>query len=136
MLVRTEGIITQLVFEHALRIRMKAEVPETSASRPASTEPTETDADSPDVSADGSEAGDETLVGSSTGARSASQGSSTTVKGKSKSKKTPSVAESTESKTHADGSSKADNLVGRINNLITTDLNNIVDGRDFLMLGE
>jgi len=27
-LVRTEGIITQLIFEHALRIRVKAETPE------------------------------------------------------------------------------------------------------------
>lgn len=30
--------------------------------------------------------------------------------------------------------SSAGNLVGRINNLVTTDLNNIVDGRDFLMI--
>jgi hypothetical protein len=29
----------------------------------------------------------------------------------------------------------ADNLVGKINNLVTTDLGNLVDGRDFLFLG-
>jgi len=29
---------------------------------------------------------------------------------------------------------KGKNLVGKINNLVSTDLNNIVDGRDFLMI--
>lgn len=29
-----------------------------------------------------------------------------------------------------------DNFIGRINNLITSDLDNIVNGRDFLFLGE
>jgi hypothetical protein len=29
---------------------------------------------------------------------------------------------------------KGGNLVGRINNLVSTDLNNIIDGRDFLMV--
>jgi len=30
--------------------------------------------------------------------------------------------------------SSAENILGKINNLVTTDLNNIVDGRDFLMI--
>jgi hypothetical protein len=30
--------------------------------------------------------------------------------------------------------SSADNLVGKINNLVTTDLGNITDGRDFLLV--
>lgn len=36
------------------------------------------------------------------------------------------------------GSSSEDqtkNLVGKLNNLVSTDLNNIVEGRDFLMIG-
>ncbi|EIN13416.1 P-loop containing nucleoside triphosphate hydrolase protein [Punctularia strigosozonata HHB-11173 SS5] len=136
MLVRTEGIITQLVFEHALRTRMKAEVAESSDSPSTSKAPSVADTESNEGSIDGTESGDETLQGSSTGDRNASQSSSKNANAKGKGK-TPSIAESTkstDSKTHADGSSKADNLVGRINNLITTDLNNIVDGRDFLML--
>ena len=32
--------------------------------------------------------------------------------------------------------SSTDNLVGKLNNLITTDLQNIVDGRDFPMLSK
>ncbi|KZT13899.1 hypothetical protein NEOLEDRAFT_1125841, partial [Neolentinus lepideus HHB14362 ss-1] len=65
-LVRTEGIITQLVFEHALRVRMKAET--------ASEEGKSTD------------------------------------------------------------NTAASSLVGKINNLVTTDLGNLCDGRDFLVV--
>ena len=38
-------------------------------------------------------------------------------------------------KARADTSAKANNVVGKINNLVTTDLANLVDGRDFLYLG-
>ncbi|KAF9449105.1 multidrug resistance-associated ABC transporter [Macrolepiota fuliginosa MF-IS2] len=69
MLVHTEGLLTQLVFEHSLRIRMKAEA------------------------SDGSE------------------------------------NPTSETKTV-----KADNLVGKINNLVTTDMVNVVEARDFLFL--
>ena len=31
--------------------------------------------------------------------------------------------------------SSTDNLIGKLNNLVTTDLQNIVEGRDFVMLG-
>ncbi len=34
----------------------------------------------------------------------------------------------------ADGDARAKNLVGRINNLVTTDLSNIADSRDFMRL--
>lgn len=33
-------------------------------------------------------------------------------------------------------SSNTDNLVGKLNNLVTTDLGNIVEGRDFLLLSK
>ncbi|PPQ75643.1 hypothetical protein CVT26_001623, partial [Gymnopilus dilepis] len=68
VLVRTEGLITQLVFEHSLRIRLKAQP-----------------------------AGDSDVEGK---ARKAS-----------------------------------DNLTGRIHNLVTTDLGNLVRGKDFLFIG-
>jgi hypothetical protein len=109
-LVRTEGIITQLIFDHALRVRMKAEV----ADGPASTTPAESVATTPDTASiadttgtNGDDSGDETL-----GASSATVSTSTPKK-----PQTPSVEDD---KTHADGSSKADNLIGKINNLVTT----------------
>ncbi|KAG1716785.1 hypothetical protein ID866_383 [Astraeus odoratus] len=120
-IVRSECIITQLIFEHALRIRMKAELPDTGngAIQSAVTTP-----DSASV-ADSS-----TVVGSSredipddeqlTAASTSSVG---TTKQKGKDEvigKKPS--------------SSADNLVGKINNLVTTDLGNIVDGRDLLLI--
>ncbi|KAF9449128.1 multidrug resistance-associated ABC transporter [Macrolepiota fuliginosa MF-IS2] len=69
MLVQTEGLLTQLIFEHSLRLRMKAEA-----------------SDRPDQPTNGST------------------------------------------------TRKADNLVGKINNLVTTDTTNIVDARDFLFV--
>lgn len=35
----------------------------------------------------------------------------------------------------SDNSTKSSNLVGKMNNLVSTDLENLVDGRDFLLLG-
>lgn len=131
MMVRAEAMVTQLVFEHALRVRMKAEVPDAASQEPA--QPAD------DSDSDGSV--DETLRGNVSEAESATtnvpangeSNGSPTKKGK---KKAPSVTSTETSRTHADGSSKADNLVGRINNLITTDLGNLIDGRDFLLIGE
>ena len=71
VLVRTEALLTALLFDHSLRIRLKAET--------------------------------------ETGADKASDGD-------------------------ADESSKS-NLVGRINNLVTSDLDSIGEGREFLSLG-
>jgi hypothetical protein len=76
MLVHTEGLLTQLIFEHSLRVRMKAEI-----------------SDRPDKSASASA-----------------------------------------SLRHEHRQPKADNLVGKINNLVTTDLVNAIDARDFLFL--
>ncbi|KAF9564153.1 multidrug resistance-associated ABC transporter [Agrocybe pediades] len=83
--VRTEGIITQLIFEHSLRIRLKAD----------------------------SEATGNDSQGNLSGA----------------------VA----SVTHADLRERTktvpnSNLFGKINNLVTSDLQNITEGRDFLVL--
>jgi hypothetical protein len=74
-----------------------------------------------DESIDGS--GDETLQTSSATISMASA-----KKGKQKAQDSKEESESS-SKKH----SSADNLVGKINNLVTTDLNNITEGRDFLM---
>jgi hypothetical protein len=67
---------------------------------------------------------DETLHGSSS---SSSVGSSAPNKGKGKATKLPKQADEDQ---HFSG----DNLVGKINNLVTTDLANIVEARDFLVV--
>ncbi|KII93466.1 hypothetical protein PLICRDRAFT_35686 [Plicaturopsis crispa FD-325 SS-3] len=122
-LVRAEAIITQLVFEHALRIRMKAETPESSSSSPNT--PVATTPDSSSIAEgsteDGTGSADDTLRASS------SSDASAVNKGKQKSIEAPTPA--------ADAKpANTDNLVGKINNLVSTDLDNIVDARDFLFV--
>ncbi|TBU23091.1 hypothetical protein BD311DRAFT_811015 [Dichomitus squalens] len=112
MLVRCKAIITQLIFDHSLRIRMKAETMDTPAPSRATTAaqtpdnvsiagPDPTEADAGSTSSSGSE--DETT-------------------------KTKEAAPEPKELT------PTGNLIGRINNLASTDLNNLVDGRDFLFV--
>ncbi|KAF9017850.1 hypothetical protein BDZ89DRAFT_1094212 [Hymenopellis radicata] len=138
LLVRCEAIITELVFEHALRIRMKAEAHSTTStpSTPseASAPATPGDVTPPDAerATDGSTDTEATLhsPASSEGdthSRDATLGdSSASVKSTDDSKK--------EKETTAPVDPEAKNLVGKINNLVTTDLSNIVDSRDFIRL--
>lgn len=72
ILVRTEGIMTHLLFEHSLRIRLKAEAADPSTTDPAAVR---------------------------------------------------------------DDEKKSRNMTGKINNLVTSDLNNLARGRDFSELG-
>lgn len=125
-LVRCEGIITQLVFEHALRIRMKAQT-----SSDSSTPITSTVTPTPDTASTSSrsesDAGTDgaTLDGHGEESSRASIETDTT-KGK----------DTASSSADPKSTSSTDNLVGRLNNLVTTDLQNIVEGRDFVMLSE
>ncbi|KAF8845471.1 hypothetical protein BDN67DRAFT_993677 [Paxillus ammoniavirescens] len=123
-IVRTECIVTQLLFEHALRIRMKAETPE----NVKSAESTISTPDSASIAE--SNTAVEASSASSDGAHSNSTSTlgSATAKGKQKAKDEADDAEAKKS------TSSADNLVGKINNLVTTDLGNITDGRDFLLV--
>ena len=66
--------------------------------------------------------GENTSETSSSGVKSSSS-----VKGKSKPSEIPEASK------HS-GSSGSSNLIGKINNLVTTDLENIVDSRDFLLV--
>ncbi|KDQ56808.1 hypothetical protein JAAARDRAFT_36283 [Jaapia argillacea MUCL 33604] len=145
-LVRTEGIITQLVFEHALRIRMKAEVnPSDSTASAASSTPS-TAVHTPDSASIAEVEHEPSPSGSgddntSTTARDPSVASTATAKGKDKQKgkeaDKESIASSKSKKDkekEKDDGGKGSNLVGKINNLVTTDLGNLVDGRDFLWL--
>ncbi|KAH8986098.1 hypothetical protein EDB92DRAFT_1818411 [Lactarius akahatsu] len=125
--VRVTAIITQLVFEHALRIRLKAETSLYPESTPTATPEVGSEDTTPDsgsvveiniVSEDAGGSGKETRSEQSTIAASSSKG---------------------ERKAEASGSDRDEagglsNLVGKMNNLVSTDLENIVDGRDFLLL--
>jgi hypothetical protein len=115
---------------------MKAELPDdgkkSGESTASSTAPSTPDSASvvgsstaaADESTDGS--GDETLQASAE-----TVSISSTRKGKQKSQDVKEELDNS-SKKH----SSADNLVGKINNLVTTDLSNVTDGRDFLMVGK
>ncbi|KAH7337951.1 P-loop containing nucleoside triphosphate hydrolase protein [Rhizoctonia solani] len=106
-IVRAEAIITQILFEHSLRIRMIAAVAnKTSGTSNIATERTTTEqgAEGSDHTADTSEA--QTVVACE---------SSATTKGNKQDDEEP-------------------NLIGEINNLMSTDLGNIVDGRNFVFL--
>ncbi|KAL4068375.1 hypothetical protein V8B97DRAFT_1975301 [Scleroderma yunnanense] len=125
LIVRTECIITQLIFEHALRIRMKAELPDTDkgalpsiATVPNNTSIAESSTiveSSPEESPD-----EDQSSAVSTIASSAAPGSQRDL----------AKQDTADNKPR----SSAVNLVGKINNLVTTDLNSIVEGRDFLMI--
>ena len=132
-LVRTEGLLTQLVFEHSLRIRLKAEVSNekieednlhvTGNQDSASvTEGTSVDSNS----------GERTSQSSRTVSQDSSSDSQSTSNGPVKGKD-PSTLKS-DTKPATKDKKEAQNLIGKINNLVTTDLGNIVDGRDFLMI--
>lgn len=140
--MRAEAIIVQLVFEHSLRIRMKAETTNSGSSPAESLSAIPLTPDSESMTEDhttdeasGSSAGDETtMVDGSRDAilldsSASTSSSSSAAKQKAvapKEVKTEAAAKPSE----ADGS----NLVGKINNLVTTDLGNIIDARDFLFI--
>ena len=126
-------MLTQLVFEHSLRIRLKAE---------ASNEETEDDnltvigtqdsasvveSTSVDTNSMAGETGSQSSQASSPIPREDSRGDSqSTSNGPVKAK---------DSSTSATKDKKEpQNLIGKINNLVTADLGNIVEGRDFLMI--
>ncbi|KAL4069345.1 P-loop containing nucleoside triphosphate hydrolase protein [Scleroderma citrinum] len=120
-IVRTECIITQLIFEHALRIRMKAELPDTDESLPQSK------ATSPDGTS---------IAESSTIVESSREGTPDAVSTTASSFAMGKPKDKGKQGDNADRKSRssADNLVGKINNLVTTDLSNLVEGRDFLLI--
>ncbi|KIP05211.1 hypothetical protein PHLGIDRAFT_534835 [Phlebiopsis gigantea 11061_1 CR5-6] len=115
-LARTQAIFTSLIFDHALRIRFKAEAPgnsdvgETPAVRSSS--PTDSGADTDTVAtADASVSEAATVVA-------------------------PASEQAKDDKKDTDekGAEKNENLVGKLNNLVTSDLENITEGRDFLFI--
>ncbi|KAI0066584.1 hypothetical protein BV25DRAFT_1868241 [Artomyces pyxidatus] len=126
LLNRADGFLTHLLFEHALRIRMKAETKENQT--------TPDDASEATVTPDGASAAE----GSSVTAREASptynqSQNGKTADGKGKHKAKAKVSKKPEPDP-APAGPKASNLVGKINNLVTADIANILEGRDFLFV--
>lgn len=147
-LVRVEAIVTSLVFDHALRIRHKAETQSGHAGdlvKPYEFASGSEDNDNEDINNNGTsidDAGDSdesTAVDTSQGARSRSDtvasGSTSTPNAPNVSAKLKDDAQRKSDKAGASPASKGDNLAGKINNLVTSDLDNITNGRDFLFLG-
>ena len=132
MLVRCEAIITQLVFDHSLRIRMKAETtesPSPSRATTAAQTPDNASIAEPEPEHEEGASGSQSSEDGTTGRASTLSGA--TVKGKEPAKK----GEEDKEKEKKPESAGSGNLIGKINNLVTTDLANIIDGRDFLFLG-
>ncbi|KAJ7185322.1 multidrug resistance-associated ABC transporter [Mycena filopes] len=98
IMVRTESIITQLVFAHSLRIRVKSET----------------------TAADGADSVRTTAASSDDGTATAQASIKSAASKKPLPTKEPKKSD--------------DNLVAKIMNLVTTDLGNIVDNRDFLFI--
>ncbi|KAI0932659.1 hypothetical protein AcW1_000282 [Taiwanofungus camphoratus] len=136
MLVQVQGIITQLIFDHALRIRVKAEASETPAPSTVSTAvPTPDNASIIEASGSQDPHRSPTTSEEDSDTAHASTADASSTKGKQKPKL---VSESGDSKKPVEkpaaGGSQGGNLVGKINNLVTTDLQNIINGRDFLYI--
>lgn len=127
--MRASAIITQLVFEHALRIRVKAESSSSPRTTPAVTPEVRSEATTPD---NVSVADD--IVPETAGGNGEENGQSTTLLSI-KAKQQEEFPESQASDDDNEDPGKASNLVGKMNNLVSTDLENIIEGRDFLLLG-
>jgi len=143
VLAHTQSLITQLVFEHSLRIRFVAEERGDDENDPQRKEQDPTNnSESGSVDGSGNDDGTDaeeasTTASSSQTAVSNDTASSTTAtlsnskKGKGKETHSSILPEK---KPKKDAVKKDSNLIGKINNLVTTDLGNIGDARDFLYL--
>ncbi|KAF9483590.1 hypothetical protein BDN70DRAFT_990288 [Pholiota conissans] len=147
VLALCEILVTELVFEHSLRIRLKADASRKTESRmstgdtcradsPGSKSSENAAASSPADNSEDSSIVDREASTTSDGPtivrRDPSTSTSTlTLKGtvKAKGKQNAMAPPAEDSKKKSDG-----NLVGKINNLVTSDLNNITGARDFLWL--
>ncbi|KAJ7485533.1 P-loop containing nucleoside triphosphate hydrolase protein [Mycena latifolia] len=110
ILVQVEGMLTELIFEHALRVRVKAHNPDG-------------DVNKDEASSDDSGSNDGTLNPSDTQSVASSETAQGTPSTTSKDPKRPAASVE---------SSSVD--VGKISNLVTTDLRNVTNMSDFLML--
>ncbi|KZT53818.1 hypothetical protein CALCODRAFT_486059 [Calocera cornea HHB12733] len=137
MIVQCESILVQLIFQHSLKIRLKDDPPSSSSSTTGTTaqtpDPEIIEQIEPIADADATSATTENFTTESVtavGTESSEQGSpSPKDKGKKKDTAAPVVEEK-----KGEEKEKSSHLVGKINNLIGTDLGNLVEGRDFLFV--
>lgn len=133
-MVAIQAVVTQIIFDHALRIKLKSD---------AQNEPERTkDVDTPDIRSivGGSEttvAAEETESGYREEApeSSDSRGDGGTETPRSAGASSASVKEDTKQKSGKDKDKDA-NMIGRINNLITTDLTSLESGQSLFLVGE
>ncbi|PIL29356.1 ATP-binding cassette transporter [Ganoderma sinense ZZ0214-1] len=126
--VRIQAIVTELVFEHALRIRMKAETADASKS-------SNTAVVTPDTASQAGETGEgegseDSQSSTDAPAHSAISSLGTTiasssVKGKGRAAPEDSSRKTAEGTNSVEDKKDSKNLVGRINNLVTSDLNSL-----------
>ncbi|EMD41584.1 hypothetical protein CERSUDRAFT_110134 [Gelatoporia subvermispora B] len=112
--VRIQAIITSLVFDHALRIRVKADEDKSTGSVGPSASTTPDTASVVESTLDSASSEEETVRASSVGAESSGK--------KQKKDEKPDGAPEGE---------KSKNLVGRLNNLVTVDAEKITNANDF-----
>ena len=143
-LVRTEAIITNLVFDHSLRVRLKAETgakEEGPGSTPSSASASDTQGSNTPEDGSTHEDDDEETVHSrgattTSSATVATSTTATTVVVPQAAGKSTDTAKTASKEPEKDAQKKKDNFLGKVNNLVTSDLDNIVSGRDFLFLSK
>lgn len=130
--MRVQAIITELVFEHALRVRMKAETSDTALSSSISTAAATPD-NASQVGTDGPQGDEDSSERSGSAAYSQAASSSTaggpsttnSTKGKGKVSSKPETGKGAASVSSNDtGKGGNKHLIGRINNLVSSDLAN------------
>ncbi|XP_006463829.1 hypothetical protein AGABI2DRAFT_187296 [Agaricus bisporus var. bisporus H97] len=133
--VRCEAIITQLVFEHSLRIRLKAET-ETGEEVMRTNSPT-VEAESSNANTTLSTAGTGEggfSIANEVGVVSTPSERAVGVAPPNEAAPSRDLAKEKRNLKQDDISPRASNMIGHINNLVTTDLGNIVDARDFMFV--
>lgn len=147
LLVRIEAIIMSLVFDHALRIRLKAEADEqkhaTSDSAPTSAAASDTEGSNTPESGSTHE-GDEadtvhsrsvTAASTTTAATSATTDTAATAVAPAAQGKVDGGKDGAKTPPEKEAKAKKGNFMGKVNNLVTSDLDNITGGRNFLFIG-
>ncbi|KAF8744087.1 P-loop containing nucleoside triphosphate hydrolase protein, partial [Rhizoctonia solani] len=136
-LVRTEGMITQLLFEHSLRIRMVAQAagggsngktPKTATPGGDSASIAGSERTAVEAQSQGAEGAEGVEGGSNSAGHTAEESNGQTLVAS-----TSSVKPKDKDESKGDDG-EGDNLTGKINNLMSTDLGNMIDGRDFLLI--
>ncbi|KAI0793376.1 hypothetical protein C8Q75DRAFT_558190 [Abortiporus biennis] len=131
--VQTQSLLTQLIFDHALRIRMKAEVDE-NPKHTLSEDSNQTSAtvapDNASVTGDSAHHDDSTVAPSTNENEDSVEGISASASPTKK--KGTDIKDATKNDMKDDA--KASNTLGKINNLVTSDLSAVFAGQPFLIL--